>query len=281
MPDYVVIGHVTKDLAPDGSFHIGGTATYAAQCADCLGLRVGVVTSTEPDLPLFADAAAIKVHCHTAQHTTTFENVYTAGQRRQRIYMVADSLTQCDIPQGWEDAPIVHLAPVAREVTPTVAEVFPHAFLGVTPQGWLRSWDGQGRVSFCEWDEAKQVLATADAVVLSLEDLGGRRDVLESYVRMGHILVLTVGKEGAIVYCRGQEERVPAFDVVERDPTGAGDVFAAAYFIRLHETGDAIESARYANCAASFVVETGGTTHLPSREEIAWRMTHGHVRRQN
>ena len=59
--------------------------------------------------------------------------------------------------------------------------------------------------------------------------------------------VLTVGREGAIVYHEGRQQRVPAYAVEEVDPTGAGDVFATAYLIRLHETGDVIEAARFAN----------------------------------
>ena len=42
--DYLVVGHITQDLTPDGP-RLGGTATYSALTARALGLQVGVVTS--------------------------------------------------------------------------------------------------------------------------------------------------------------------------------------------------------------------------------------------
>ena len=42
--DYLIIGHITRDLTPDGP-HLGGTVTYSALMAQALGLRVGIVTS--------------------------------------------------------------------------------------------------------------------------------------------------------------------------------------------------------------------------------------------
>ena len=54
----------------------------------------------------------------------------------------------------------------------------------------------------------------------------------------------------------------------EVDPTGAGDVFAAAYLIRYHETGDPYEAAQFANLVASFSVEAPGTEGIPTRDEV-------------
>ena len=45
-PDYLVIGHVSKDLLPNGEgARAGGTATYSALTAQKLGLQAGVITS--------------------------------------------------------------------------------------------------------------------------------------------------------------------------------------------------------------------------------------------
>ena len=55
------------------------------------------------------------------------------------------------------------------------------------------------------------------------------------------------------------------------DPTGAGDVFAAAYLVRYRETSDALESARFASCAASFCVEAQGTEGIPTRAQMEER----------
>ncbi len=53
--------------------------------------------------------------------------------------------------------------------------------------------------------------------------------------------------------------------------TGAGDVFAAAFLVGYHETGDPLEAAAFACCAASCAVEGVGATTLGDRAEIERR----------
>src|SRR5205823_13024511 len=64
---------------------------------------------------------------------------------------------------------------------------------------------------------------------------------------------------GCDVYREGQPHpfHSPAFrSAIEADPTGAGDVFAAAFLWHLHQSGgDWQTAADWANCVASFVVE--------------------------
>jgi len=276
-PEYVVIGHVSKDLLPSGDFCIGGTATYAALAAERLGLCVGILTSAEESFPFIPDGRDIAVQLQPAPATTTFENIYSDGTRRQYIRAIARPLTPAHLPPSWNQAKIIHLGPIAQEVDISLVELFPRAFLGVTPQGWLRRWDASGLVHPADWPEAEHVLARADAVVLSSEDLTGRAQ-LSIFIRYAKLLVLTIAEKGAIVYQNGQERHVPAYHVPVVDPTGAGDVFAAAYFVRYRETEDAIEAARFANSAASFVVEGMGASNFPSRAQVLWRMRHGRLR---
>jgi len=276
--EYLVVGHVTRDLALDGGFRVGGTATYAALAAWRLGATVGVLTSAEPSFRLFDAAPDIHVARRPAEQTTTFENIYTGGHRQQYLRAVAATLTGAEMPLGWERTPIIHLGPVAQEIAPSLVDRLDCKLLGVTPQGWLRRWDNHGLVSPTSWSWAADLLTRADAVILSLEDLGGDRGLLARYIRQSRLLVQTVGAEGAIVYHNGCETRTSAYEVNEQDPTGAGDVFAAAFLLRLFETDDAVEAARYANSAASFVVEGVGIANVPTREQVEWRLRYGRLR---
>jgi sugar/nucleoside kinase (ribokinase family) len=237
-----------------------------------------VVTSAEAAYPLFAQAPSIGVHRLPAQRTTTFENVYLPQGRCQYVRGLATALTTEDLPKAWQDAPIIHLGPVAREVDVQLVGDCSSSFLGLTLQGWLRRWDGNGLVSYATWDEGRHALHAADVVVLSLEDLEGDRRRLTPYVSETEHLVLTEGREGATVYHRGQVMHMPAYRVREIDPTGAGDVFATAYFVRFAETEDVGEALRFANAAASFAVETAGAVGMPSRQQIACRLRHGQLR---
>jgi sugar/nucleoside kinase (ribokinase family) len=52
------------------------------------------------------------------------------------------------------------------------------------------------------------------------------------------------------------------------DATGAGDIFAAAFFARLHQTRDPWEAARFATNLASHSVTRVGLSGIPTREEV-------------
>jgi sugar/nucleoside kinase (ribokinase family) len=52
------------------------------------------------------------------------------------------------------------------------------------------------------------------------------------------------------------------------DATGAGDVFAAAFFVRLHKTRDPWEAARFATLIASRSVTRLGLDGVPTKQEI-------------
>ena len=82
------------------------------------------------------------------------------------------------------------------------------------------------------------------------------------------VLVITEGARGCTVFVRGQRARyVPAPLVTEVDPTGAGDVFAAAFFIRLRETQSPYRAAQFANGIAANSVTRAGLAGVPSQAE--------------
>jgi len=277
-PDFLVIGHITKDLLADGRFTIGGTVTYSSLTACNLGRETGIVTRADPalDLSRFA-ACGIAVHRLPSPVTTTFENIYLDGTRYQYIRAVAAPIVPADVPAAWRAAPIVHLGPLAQELSRDMLVLFDQALIGVTPQGWMRRWDGTGLVRPVPWAEVEEVLARADVLVFSEHDVAGDVATIHRYAGLARIMVVTQGHRGCTVYVRGQRPRhFPAFPAHEVDPTGAGDVFAAAFLIKLRHTGDPYQAARYANCVASFVVETPGATGLPTPEQVAARMARGH-----
>jgi len=55
------------------------------------------------------------------------------------------------------------------------------------------------------------------------------------------------------------------------DPTGAGDIFAAAFFIRYRESADVIEAARFANACAALSVRKAGLAGVPTRSAVEAR----------
>jgi sugar/nucleoside kinase (ribokinase family) len=56
--------------------------------------------------------------------------------------------------------------------------------------------------------------------------------------------------------------------MTEVDSVGAGDIFAAAFFIRLFATHDPWKAARFATQVAAFSVTRYGLESIPTTEEI-------------
>ncbi len=264
--DYLVIGHLTQDLTPAGPT-FGGTVTYAALTARALGLRVGIVTSFPPELPL-PNWEGIEIAAYPSGQATTFENIYTPEGRVQVLHGRADDLDLSNIPETWRSAPLIHLGPVAREVDPKLARQFPNAFVGLTPQGWLRDWNRDGNVFYGDWLEAGYVLEQASAAVLSIEDVRGDERVIEDMSARIRILVVTEGSAGARVYWNGDVRHFPAPKELETDATGAGDIFAATFFHRLQTTRDPWEACRCANSLAAVSVTRPGIQGIPTPTEV-------------
>ncbi len=264
--DYLIFGHLTKDLTPSGP-KMGGTASFSALTAQALGLRVGIITSCDPGLDR-SRLNDIQVIIKPSDISTTFENVYTPNGRIQYTYSQAPILDTALIPEMWKDTPIVHLGPIAQETDPSLSRAFPNSMLGLTPQGWLREWDEKGRVSPSDWPEARYVLGNADVAVLSVEDVQGDEVRIEEMASAIKLLVVTEGANGARVFWNGDVKHFTPPHMVELDATGAGDIFAAAYFFRYQATHDPWEAARFATNLAAYSVTRSGLDSIPTRSEI-------------
>ncbi|MFQ5944906.1 MAG: PfkB family carbohydrate kinase [Anaerolineae bacterium] len=266
-PDFVALGHVALDLTDDG-WILGGTAAYAASTARNLGRRAAVVTSAEDGLDLAAHLPDIQIEASGAPATTTFRNTYTEEGRIQWLHSRAAPLTPADVPGAWREAPIALLAPIAREVSEDLADLFPRALLGISLQGWLRRWDTAGRVTPAAWEPSARFLARADALILSEQDLTGIQEPMMPILEAARLTVLTQGDRGATLLRSGDAIQIPAPTSHEVDPTGAGDVFAAAFLIQLAQTRDPVGAVAFANRAAALSVRGPGLTAVPTREEV-------------
>jgi len=264
--DYLVIGHVTQDLTSNGPL-LGGTVSYSALTARALGMRVGIVTACRPDLEM-PELEGIKVIAHPSETNTTFENIYTPQGRVQFLHHQATLLDFSMIPEAWRNTPIVHLGPVAREVDPKLVDVFPNSLVGLTVQGWLRTWDNQCRVHYDDWKEAPEMLPKASAVVIGIEDVEGDESRIEEFIAYSRLLVVTEGPAGARLYWNGDIRRFRPPQKEELDATGAGDIFATVFFIRYLATRDPWEAARCATLIAANSVTRKGLQAVPRAGEM-------------
>lgn len=270
-PDFVAVGHVTLDETEDGT-RPGGAAFYAALTAHRLGCSVGLLTSFGPDFPRDVIPPELQVVCIPAARTTTFRHEVGPGGRRLTLRGRATDLEVDHLPASWKAASLALLCPVANEVDPYLAAEFSEGAVGAAVQGWMRERGPDGVVIRAQWEDALLVLPHIQALFLSREDMGEfQEDVLEWFQRIP-LGIVTVGAAGALLFVNGERYAIQADVAEERDPTGAGDVFAAAFLIHYQREGDPWEAAAYAACAAASAVEAEGIAGIPDRAALEARV---------
>ena len=245
--------------------------TFAARQAQRLGLRAGIVTRVGPDATIETLLPGIALAGRPSVESTSFENVYDGAHRRQRVLVQAEAVTADDVPPAWRAAAIVLLGPVCGELSPGFGATFPRSLVGVSAQGWLRRVDRQRRVRRRAWT-GLPFWSDCHVLFVSEEDLGRRRDQLEQWTAEVPVVVVTRDRRGAEVHSDGCWRHIEAFPAQEVDPTGAGDIFAAAFLVRYHENEDVAAAARFASAAAACSVEAPSLEAVAARGEIEARM---------
>jgi sugar/nucleoside kinase (ribokinase family) len=294
--DYTTLGHVTIDIFADGSRQPGGTAFYSALQAARLGRRARIVTRGRPsELKELLEPylAELELTILAAPHTTTLQTSGSGAARRQRMMAWAGPLAQ-DIAV---DSAILHLAPVARE-TPTRWHGH-QAFVGLTPQGLVRRWSGAGGVIslLARPDEGSddaqatgeppppgrgvaEALAGADgydAIVVSDEERACCEELIAAATRGGAVAAITAGpRPTTILLPDGRALQSPVASIQEtRTDLGAGDVFAAAFFVSLAEGSTPDQAAAFANAAATVRMQGAGADAIGRRTAIEERLRAG------
>jgi len=264
--DYLILGHLTHDLTDTG-VKLGGTAAFTGLTASALGLQVGLITSFGPDLdptPL----NPLWLHNIPSDKTTTFKNISDGTQRTQFIFSVAKTITNSVTPKFPIPPKIVHFGPVANEVDPDLITQFPESLKCLTPQGWFRRRREDNKVIRHTWEGFRQYLPLANLAVISQEDVNGDEMLIEEMAGLLPVFAVTENEKGARVYWHNEAKFITAPEVKYVDDTGAGDIFAAAFFYRYYHTKDPWESGRFAVQLASCSVTRQYLDSIPKPEEI-------------
>jgi sugar/nucleoside kinase (ribokinase family) len=271
--DYTTVGHVTIDAMADGSRRVGGTAFYSALQAARLGLRTLIVTSgrrDEIEALLAPYSGELEVAILPAPHTTTLHTTGSGATRTQRVLTWAGAIDdQLELSSA-----ILHLAPVARESPARWQGNC--SFVGLTPQGLSRRWDGPGApISLAPPASAAESVADlCNAVVISEHERASCAALLERAGAAGAVLAITDGAAPITLALPGDDAltvAVPEIDAAV-DDLGAGDVFAAAFFVALADRRSPTDAAAFATAAAAVRMEGAGADAIGDRDAIEARL---------
>jgi ribokinase len=84
-----------------------------------------------------------------------------------------------------------------------------------------------------------------------------------------NIVIITMGKQGALIVTDEYEEMIPSLVVDAVDSTGAGDVFNGALAVAIAEGKELTEAVKFAcNAAAISVTRLGAQSSAPYRKEV-------------
>ncbi|MCZ4270794.1 carbohydrate kinase family protein [Maritalea porphyrae] len=114
----------------------------------------------------------------------------------------------------------------------------------------LHDYDGEN-----PWHE--QFIVVADIVQLSDEQLSDPASVVQQLLQRGiELVVLTRGKQGAVLHTKAERVIVQAIDAEVKDANGAGDTFGVALWHELENGGTLEQSGRFAAAASKLCVQS-------------------------
>ena len=202
-------------------------------------------------------------------------NTYSRKNRIQHAPVIAPPLDRADVNGLRTAFAVVHLAPIAGEISPDLLPHVPPADLtGLTGQGLVRKVGIDGKVHGKSWPDAAEFLEAIDVLVLSNEDIRFDSEGGLSHLRRVPIGILTQGHQPVRVFSAGREFETPVRAIVGGQRTGAGDVFAATLFVALHRTGALGASAQAAATLATRWVESTSANSFPTVADLERALQH-------
>lgn len=295
MFDIVSVGHFSIDSiflpSRQTAFTVlGGSVAYVSFAARRLDARVSVISKVGADFPAaykwWLQQEGVDLSGLTDVPnalTTRFELRYDNDLSNRSLCAKSrmPPIHVEDLPNPLK-AKIIHLAPIAGEITYEVAEKLRSCteVLSLDPQGLIRNFDENGNVTL-EQPTDKRILGLIDvfkSTPKEIQTLTGLSDV-DSAIKALHnhgvsIVIVTQGAEGAVVSVEDTIHRVPAYKPKKLvDPTGAGDAFIGAFLAEYARGEDCAWCSQVGSAAASLVVEGIGPTSFGEKEEI-YRRAH-------
>jgi 2-dehydro-3-deoxygluconokinase len=297
MSDLLAIGEALVELnqPKEGAPFVqgfGGDTSNAMIAAARLGADAAYFTAVGADrfgqaltelwLNEGVDASRIVVNggAHTGLYFVTH-----GAQGHEFSYMRAGSaasrISEADLPDGRIRATkILHLSGISQAISSSAADAVFAAIDIAREAKRLVSYDPNFRPKLWPLRRARAIIHEAmrscDIALPGLDDgqaLSGRRDadaIVDFYLRLGApVVVLKLGKEGAIVATTRRRERIAGYPVAAVDATGAGDCFDGAFLAEYVQRGDPFAAARFANVAAALSTQGyGAVAPLPRRAQV-------------
>ncbi len=297
MSDLIAIGEPLVELnqAQDGGPFVqgfGGDTSNAMIAAARLGADAAYFTAigadrfgqalTELWMKEGVDASRVVINggAHTGLYFVTH-----GPDGHQFSYMRAGSaasrIGESDLPiDRIKATQILHVSGISQAISSSAADAVFAAIDIARGAKRLVSYDPNLRLKLWPLRRARAVIHEAmracDIALPGLDDaneLAGLVDpdaIADFYLTLGaRLVVVKLGKAGALVANGVRRERIAPFEVKPVDATGAGDCFDGAFLAEFLRAADPFAAARFANVAAALSTQGyGAVAPLPARSQV-------------
>lgn len=193
----------------------------------------------------------------------------------------ASRLRAADLPlDAIADSRVLHVSGISQAISTDACDAVFAAVAHARAHGTRVAYDPNLRLKLWPLARARAVVlatvALADVVLPSLEDataLFGEQDphahVAAFLAHGARLVVLKLGRDGALVADGEARVRVPGHAVDAVDATGAGDTFDGAFLAEWVAGRAPADAARYANAAAALsTLGRGAVVPIPTRAAV-------------
>ena len=297
MSDLMAIGEALVELnqAEDGAPFVqgfGGDTSNAMIAAARLGADAAYFTAVGADrfgqalteLWMRERVDASRIVVSGGAHTGLYFVTHGPGGHAfsyLRAGSAASRIGESDLPvDRVRETKILHLSGISQAISSSAADAVFAAIDVARDAKRLVSYDPNLRLKLWPLRRARAIIHEAmrlsDIALPGLDDalaLTGLSDpdaIVDFYLRLGSsIVVLKLGKAGALAATAKARKRVAPHPVKAIDATGAGDCFDGAFLAEYVRSADPLAAARFANAAAALsTLGYGAVAPLPRRADV-------------
>lgn len=260
----LLIGNLTIDENIYGSGESfsgpGGSVFFLAKTFENLEVSATIFSAYGEDFPKKYLSETNFIPATAAfKKTLRFKNIYFDGKREQKVENYTDylqfSLAAAALAKiGVQD--LVFVAPILNNIKlndlKLMRKLFPTSFLCLLPQGLFRKIDSWGNIQKIDLEIPGDSISDFDFISFSEIDMINADKQAYAWSREGPMVALTRAERGASLYKNGKRVDSPAYKVAQiKDPTGAGDIFAAGFVFNFLQTHEIISSLEFGQAVAA------------------------------
>ncbi len=279
----------TPYLKTDGRV-LSGCSTNACLALTKLGKKTALIGRIGKDFDAVfrkeMDRFGIEYAVEESEVSGGFKLIYYDKHGNRTLDVLGDAGAIDFFPEKYAESDWILFGPILQELDLEYVEIVKarsRAKIFVDPQGFLRRIDKEGRITHEKTKEIEKIASLSTVfkpnemeckVLTGIDprvDYETPAKVLKEWGP--EIVIITLAEEGSVIYDGKTMYRIPAFETLAKDSTGAGDTYAAGMIYAIDKGYDWYEAGCFAGCVSSVMIENTGPDFPLTVQEAERRKT--------